>query len=165
MLVGGSDNMVANAVKHLRAKGLLVALDDFGTGFASLTHLLTFPVDIIKIDRSFVDRLTGDPSSGVIVAGLIDIARKLGMRTVAEGIETPEQAARLQEFGCTARPGLPFLPARGLRGDDGPAARPCARRGVADAIALDAGGRTGRRCRRRPPVRRRLETLTEAHLS
>ena len=108
VLVGGSDNMVANAVKHLRAKGLLVALDDFGTGFASLTHLLTFPVDIIKIDRSFVDRLTGDPSSGVIVAGLIDIARKLGMRTVAEGIETPEQAARLQELGCTIGQGYRF---------------------------------------------------------
>jgi EAL domain-containing protein (putative c-di-GMP-specific phosphodiesterase class I) len=85
---------------------LRVALDDFGTGYASLTHLLTFPVDIIKIDKSFIARLTGDSAGGVIVAALIDIARKLGMRVVAEGIETTEQAERLLDLGCVLGQGF-----------------------------------------------------------
>jgi EAL domain-containing protein (putative c-di-GMP-specific phosphodiesterase class I) len=100
VFVGGSEKGVAPAVERLRHLGLRVALDDFGTGYASLTHLLTFPVDIIKIDKSFVARLTGDSAGGVIVAALIDIARKLGMRVVAEGIETTEQAERLLDLGC-----------------------------------------------------------------
>lgn len=100
VLVGAGDNIVANAVEHLRSLGLLVALDDFGTGYASLTHLLTFPVDIIKIDKCFVDRLVGDTTGGVIVAALVDIARKLGMRVVAEGIETAAQAECLRALEC-----------------------------------------------------------------
>jgi len=100
VLVGASDNIVANAVEHLRSLGLLVALDDFGTGFASLTHLLTLPVDIIKIDKCFVDRLVGDTTGGVIVAALVDIARKLGMRVVAEGIETAAQSECLRALEC-----------------------------------------------------------------
>ncbi|KQX35361.1 hypothetical protein ASD04_15095 [Devosia sp. Root436] len=110
--VGGNDQMVPRAVSALRQRGLLVALDDFGTGFASLTHLLSFPVDIIKIDRSFVSRLGSDGASDVVVGSIIDIARKLDMKLVAEGIETPQQARILAELGCTmgqgylyARPG------------------------------------------------------------
>ena len=110
--VGGNDQMVPHAVSALRQRGLLVALDDFGTGFASLTHLLSFPVDIIKIDRSFTARLGSDGASDVVVGSIIDIARKLDMKLVAEGIETPEQAQILSELGCVmgqgylyARPG------------------------------------------------------------
>jgi EAL domain-containing protein (putative c-di-GMP-specific phosphodiesterase class I) len=99
--MGGNDQMVPRAVKALRERGLLVALDDFGTGFASLTHLLSFPVDIIKIDRSFVSRLGNDAACDVVVGSIIDIARKLDMRLVAEGIETPEQARILSDLGCT----------------------------------------------------------------
>lgn len=99
--MGGNDQMVPRAVKALRQRGLLVALDDFGTGFASLTHLLSFPVDIIKIDRSFVSRLGNDAACDVVVGSIIDIARKLDMRLVAEGIETPEQARILSDLGCT----------------------------------------------------------------
>lgn len=98
--MGGNDQMVPRAVKALRERGLLVALDDFGTGFASLTHLLSFPVDIIKIDRSFVSRLGTDAACDVVVGSIIDIARKLDMRLVAEGIETPEQARILSDLGC-----------------------------------------------------------------
>lgn len=105
---GGSDSLVAESVKRLRSRGLRVALDDFGTGYASLTHLQTFPVDVIKIDKCFVERLTADSSGEVIVAALIDIARKLGMRTVAEGVETEGQAARLKELGCTLGQGFWF---------------------------------------------------------
>lgn len=98
--MGGNDQMVPRAVKALRERGLLVALDDFGTGFASLTHLLSFPVDVIKIDRSFVARLGTDSACDVVVGSIIDIARKLNMRLVAEGIETPEQARILSDLGC-----------------------------------------------------------------
>lgn len=98
--VGGNDQMVPRAVSALRQRGLLVALDDFGTGFASLTHLLSFPVDIIKIDRSFVSRLGSDGASDVVVGSIIDIATKLDMKLVAEGIETSEQAAALSQLGC-----------------------------------------------------------------
>jgi EAL domain-containing protein (putative c-di-GMP-specific phosphodiesterase class I) len=70
--------------------------------------LLTFPVDIIKIDKSFIDRLTTDRSSELIVGSLIDLARKLGMRVVAEGIETAAQTKRLTELGCLVGQGYYF---------------------------------------------------------
>ncbi|WP_033838935.1 sensor domain-containing phosphodiesterase [Mesorhizobium loti] len=98
--LGKGDPLVARELKALRAHGLRIALDDFGTGFASLTHLLTIPVDIIKIDQSFVSRLVqGDPSLA-IVEGLIEIARKLDVRVIAEGIESEDQASLLTEIGC-----------------------------------------------------------------
>jgi len=114
--MGGNDQMVPRAVKALRERGLLVALDDFGTGFASLTHLLSFPVDIIKIDRSFTARLGSDAACDVVVGSIIDIARKLDMRLVAEGIETPEQARILSDLGCTMGQG--YLYARPSSMDD-----------------------------------------------
>ena len=94
------DPVVPRTIRAMRAKGLRIALDDFGTGFASLTHLITVPVDAIKIDKSFVDRLTRGDKSAVIVGGIISIARKLGIRVVAEGVETERQAAQLLAFGC-----------------------------------------------------------------
>ncbi len=101
---------LADAVDRLRKRGVTVALDDFGTGYASLTHLLSFPSDIIKIDRSFIDRMLTDRNSLVIVESLIDIARKLERRVVAEGIENVAQAERLMELGC--RLGQGYLYAR-----------------------------------------------------
>ncbi|MGV8952769.1 MAG: putative bifunctional diguanylate cyclase/phosphodiesterase [Cypionkella sp.] len=98
--MGGEDRRVVKSIEALRKMGVLVALDDFGTGFASLTHLLSFPVDVIKIDKSFVDRLTVDTSSAVIVGSIIEIAAKLGMKVVAEGVETEEQAQALLGLGC-----------------------------------------------------------------
>jgi EAL domain-containing protein (putative c-di-GMP-specific phosphodiesterase class I) len=92
----------------MRDKGLRIALDDFGTGYASLTHLFTVPVDAIKIDKSFVDRLTHGDKSAVIVEGLIGIARKLGIRVVAEGVETERQAAQLLAFACKLGQGFLF---------------------------------------------------------
>jgi diguanylate cyclase (GGDEF)-like protein len=106
--VAGGDQMVPRAVSALRKRGLLVALDDFGTGFASLTHLLSFPVDIIKIDRSFVARLGTDRASDVVIGSIVDIARKLDMPLVAEGIETSAQASILSELGCTMGQGYLF---------------------------------------------------------
>ncbi len=103
-----NDETVANGIKSLRGTGMRVALDDFGTGFASLTHLLGFPVDIIKIDKSFIDRIVSDASSAVIVQALLDIARQLDMRIVAEGVETMEQAEKLTAMGCALGQGYYF---------------------------------------------------------
>lgn len=100
VFMGGNDQAVPRAVEALREKGLLVALDDFGTGYASLTHLLSFPVDIIKIDRSFVERLGVDQPGEVVVNAILDIAQRLDMRVVAEGIETTRQSDILRQLGC-----------------------------------------------------------------
>lgn len=106
--LGKRDHVVACEIKSLRAKGLQVALDDFGTGYASLTHLLTVPVDHIKIDKSFVDQLVRGHASATIIEGLVSIARNLGIKVVAEGIETPEQAVLLKELGCDFGQGYLF---------------------------------------------------------
>lgn len=97
-----------SSIERLREQGVAVALDDFGTGFASLTHLLTFPVDSIKIDKSFIKRLLNDRPSAVIVEALIDIAQKLDAWVVAEGIETAAQHERLRDMGCTIGQGYYF---------------------------------------------------------
>lgn len=102
------DHVVPRTINALRDKGLGVALDDFGTGFASLTHLLTVPVDILKIDKSFVDRLAPDDASSAVVEGLISIAHKLGIRLVAEGVETELQRSLLRNFGCSYGQGYLF---------------------------------------------------------
>lgn len=103
-----ADLDLVGVAQRIRDRGALIALDDFGTGFASLTHLLRLPVDILKIDRSFVDRLISDRPSEIIVETLIEMAGKLGMRVVAEGIETCEQAERLLALGCRLGQGYHF---------------------------------------------------------
>lgn len=106
--LGQHDPAVALEIKRLRDHGLRVALDDFGTGFASLTHLLTVPVDIIKIDKTFIDHLTPSDPSAAIVEGLLGIATKLGIQVVAEGIEREEQATQLTAFGYRLGQGYLF---------------------------------------------------------
>ncbi|WP_240500012.1 GGDEF domain-containing phosphodiesterase [Sphingomonas montana] len=106
--MGDGDLSVEGALESPSEKGFRVALDDFGTGYASLNHLLTVPVDIIKIDKSFVDRLAPDNATMIIVEGLLRIARKLGIRVIAEGIETEDQAALLQRAGCVLGQGYLF---------------------------------------------------------
>lgn len=91
---------VARNVRELRNRGALIALDDFGTGYASLTHLLQFPVDVIKVDRSFIERVQSDRQSSAIVEALILIAGRLGMKIIAEGIETGAQAEHVLAMGC-----------------------------------------------------------------
>ncbi|MBR0556385.1 EAL domain-containing protein [Ciceribacter sp. L1K23] len=102
------DETVAREISRLRAAGVFVALDDFGTGFASLTHLLTVPIDLIKIDKCFVQRMASERAGGVIIKGLIDIADGLGIRVIAEGVETPEQVQLLTDLGCQRGQGFLF---------------------------------------------------------
>jgi diguanylate cyclase (GGDEF)-like protein len=109
VFLDGNEAAVIKAISQLRDDGMRVALDDFGTGFASLTHLRSLPVDSIKVDKSFIDGLVNDASSGAIVEALIDLARKLGLGIVAEGIETEEQWQRLRALACDLGGAQPFL--------------------------------------------------------
>jgi EAL domain-containing protein (putative c-di-GMP-specific phosphodiesterase class I) len=85
---------------RLKALGVTLAMDDFGTGYSSLAYLRRFPMDTLKIDRSFVDRLGGDSEDVALVRTIVRLGQSLGMSTVAEGIEDAAQLAALQELGC-----------------------------------------------------------------
>ncbi|MHB1487631.1 MAG: putative bifunctional diguanylate cyclase/phosphodiesterase, partial [Acidimicrobiales bacterium] len=87
-------------LNELRALGLHLALDDFGTGYSSLSYLRRFPVDMVKVDRAFVDGLGSGDEDDAIVAAIIFMARALGYVSVAEGVETQEQLERLTALGC-----------------------------------------------------------------
>ena len=99
----------------LRKLGVSLLMDDFGTGYSSLNHLHTFPFDVLKIDRSFVGRMTEGDQPLQIVRTIIELARVLGMDVVAEGIETCEQYRLLRQLGC--RFGQGFLIARPMSAD------------------------------------------------
>ena len=79
---------------------MLIGVDDFGTGYSSLAYLRRFPVDLLKVDRSFVDGLGTDPGDSAIVAAIVNLAHTLGMEAIAEGVETEEQLAELRRLGC-----------------------------------------------------------------
>jgi EAL domain-containing protein (putative c-di-GMP-specific phosphodiesterase class I) len=83
----------------LRAKGITIAIDDFGTGFSSLSYLDSLPVDIVKIDRSFVRDIASDSRRFKLLCGIVDLSRALGLEIVIEGVETPEQLALINERG------------------------------------------------------------------
>jgi EAL domain-containing protein (putative c-di-GMP-specific phosphodiesterase class I)/GGDEF domain-containing protein len=90
----------ATVLAELRGAGCRVAIDDFGTGYSSLAYLTALPLDYLKIDRALVTGIVGNPRDRVVVRGVIDIARALGLKVIAEGVETPEQLALLTVEGC-----------------------------------------------------------------
>jgi EAL domain-containing protein (putative c-di-GMP-specific phosphodiesterase class I) len=100
------------ALFGLRELGVGVAIDDFGTGYASLSYLRTFPVDIVKIDLSFISGLGKQPQSAAIVSAVISLAHSLDVEVVAEGVETREQAALLRGYGCDRAQGYLYGPPR-----------------------------------------------------
>jgi diguanylate cyclase (GGDEF)-like protein len=87
-------------LRHLKSRGVRVAIDDFGTGYSSLSYLSSFPIDRLKIDKSFVASSLIDPSGALIVEAVISLARSLGMASIAEGVETPGQLEFLRRHGC-----------------------------------------------------------------
>jgi diguanylate cyclase (GGDEF)-like protein len=99
---------VLRALNLLDGAGVRISLDDFGTGSSSLSHLRDFPVDVIKIDQTFVARMGDEPDIGAIVSAVIDLAASLSLEVVAEGIETPAQAALLRRKGCSIGQGYHF---------------------------------------------------------
>ncbi len=99
---------VAAILEELRDAGFRIAIDDYGTGQSSLRYLRDLPVDTLKIDRAFIDRIDESPALQTIVASTVDLAAKLGLQVVAEGIERPEELHVLQRFGCDMAQGYLF---------------------------------------------------------
>ena len=106
---------IARALHALKALGVTIAMDDFGTGYSNLAHLQMLPIDMLKIDRSFVTGMLTDRDKVAIVRAILSLAQALGMSTVAEGIETPELGQTLAALGCVCGQGYAF--SRPLDGD------------------------------------------------
>jgi len=100
VLLGRNSDNVSKLLQQFRQHDIHIALDDFGTGYASLSHLKQFPVNHIKIDRSFVQNLESDPDDEAIIAAVIGLGKSLKLQVTAEGVETLGQAQRLQRLGC-----------------------------------------------------------------
>ncbi|BBZ77154.1 hypothetical protein MANY_24910 [Mycolicibacterium anyangense] len=100
----------ADVLNRLRALGIQLSMDDFGTGFSCLSYLHRFPLQVLKIDRSFISRMETNMESLQIVKTIVVLARSLGMEVVAEGAENAEEIARLRSLGCTFCQGNYFSP-------------------------------------------------------
>ncbi len=106
--------MSEETLGRLKTLGVKLVVDDFGTGYSSLSYLRRFPVDVLKVDQSFVDGLGSDSGDSAIVTAVVTLAHTLGLRAVAEGVETREQLSELRRLGCDTAQGFYFAkPASG----------------------------------------------------
>jgi diguanylate cyclase (GGDEF)-like protein/PAS domain S-box-containing protein len=112
VFLGAGVTNVAETMERISELGIEVALDDFGTGYASLTHLKAFPIDRLKIDRSFVQDMHENNDSLSIVQAIVQLGRSLGLRVTAEGVENYDQFVLLQSMGCGSFQGFYFSPPR-----------------------------------------------------
>lgn len=99
---------ILRTLDTFKSMGISIAIDDFGTGYSALGYLTTFPIDVLKVDRSFVCGVTTDSRRAEVVKAVLSIANCLGMHVVAEGVETIEQAAFLAAHGCCGAQGFLF---------------------------------------------------------
>jgi EAL domain-containing protein (putative c-di-GMP-specific phosphodiesterase class I) len=97
---------VIAAMEQLAVRGVSFSIDDFGTGYSSLSYLTRLPIKAVKIDRSFIAKMTSEQSDAAVVEAVIAMAGKLGLTVVAEGVETPQQLARLKQFNCDEAQGF-----------------------------------------------------------
>jgi EAL domain-containing protein (putative c-di-GMP-specific phosphodiesterase class I) len=111
LLMSDSD-VAGRRLAELRSLGVGVAIDDFGTGYSSLTYLRRYPVDGLKIDQTFVAPLPDGPRPAALVRSITELARSLGVTTVAEGVENGAQARILGELGCHVAQGFYLCPPR-----------------------------------------------------
>jgi predicted signal transduction protein with EAL and GGDEF domain len=95
------ESVVGAGLEAVKALGVRIGVDDFGTGYSSLVYLRRFPVDILKVDRSFVGGMTDSEADAAIVAGVVGLAQALGLDAIAEGVETEAQQEALAKLGCT----------------------------------------------------------------
>jgi diguanylate cyclase (GGDEF)-like protein/PAS domain S-box-containing protein len=107
MLMGDAEYNV-DVLEKLKALGIGIAVDDFGTGYSNLAYLKRFPVDFLKVDKAFVDGLEDNPEDMAIVKAIVDLARAMGMQTIAEGIESSGQAGHLRTLACELGQGYYF---------------------------------------------------------
>jgi diguanylate cyclase len=94
------EDTLLSTLKALKELGVTLAIDDFGTGYSSLSHLYLLPIDVLKIDGSFIDGLDEDPKARKITAATLSLGRTLNLKVVAEGVQTAEQLAYLQTLNC-----------------------------------------------------------------
>ncbi len=106
-LVESFDDTYAKLAK-LRACGIMIYLDDFGTGYSSLNYMKSLPIDVLKIDKSFIDNITADGVEGQIVKTIVSLAQNIGLKVIAEGVESKEQQTYLTACGCNAIQGYLF---------------------------------------------------------
>ena len=97
--------LILQQLNELKEFGVRLAIDDFGTGYSSLAYLRSFPIDIVKIDQTFVASLDEDEQAVALVRSIVSIAEALGLDIVAEGVETPSQLATLRRLGCQVAQG------------------------------------------------------------
>lgn len=109
-LLLGNGEEVLEKMQRIRSLGVTLSVDDFGTGYSSLTYLKHFPVDILKIDRSFISNLLGDGEDSTLVEAIIALGHSMHLTVVAEGVECAEQAQFLQDHGCDTLQGYYFSP-------------------------------------------------------
>ncbi|WP_395306945.1 bifunctional diguanylate cyclase/phosphodiesterase [Mycobacterium sp. AMU20-3851] len=109
LLLGNQEHTRA-VIEQLRERGVRVAIDDFGSGYSALSYLRELHVDELKLDRGFVTAVLGDRRAAAIVRAVIDLARELGLTTVAEGVENAETATMLRDYGCQVAQGYLYSP-------------------------------------------------------
>ena len=107
-VLASNESMVAGRLQELRELGVFIALDDFGTGYSSLAYLRRFPIDVLKVDKSFVSYGHADTANDGVAKAIVSIGQSLGMRTVAEGVETLAQLDGLRAIGCALGQGYLF---------------------------------------------------------
>jgi EAL domain-containing protein (putative c-di-GMP-specific phosphodiesterase class I) len=100
--------VTVNTLRSLKDLGVRLAIDDFGTGYSALAYLKRLPIDVLKIDQSFICALTTDPADATITEAIVQLAGGLNLTTIAEGVETLEQLLLLGSYGCSRMQGFLF---------------------------------------------------------